>query len=147
MRVKMLALVVVGLLVAADEPKGDSKRDLEEMQGEWSMVSGERDGQAIPDEIAHSLKRIVKGDHFTAKRNDETFGAGTFKIDATKSPKTMDLTLSEGRQAGHAIPAIYELHGDTMRICYGSPDKPRPTEFNAKAGSGQTCSTYKRAKK
>jgi uncharacterized protein (TIGR03067 family) len=147
MRLKLLAVLVVGLLLAADDVKNDSKGDMEKMQGQWTMVSGERDGQAIPDEFVQSLKRTIKGDRFSVKREDETLTAGTFKLDASKTPKTIDLKVDEGQAAGQSMHGIYEFQGDTMKICYAGPGKPRPTEFSAKEGSGQTCATWKRAKK
>jgi uncharacterized protein (TIGR03067 family) len=147
MRVRTLAVLVVGLLIAADDAKSDNKKDMEKMQGEWTMASGERNGQAIPDEFVQSLKRTIKGNQYTVKREDEVINGGTYTIDATKSPKTIDLKVTEGQAAGQEMHGIYELDGDTIKICYANPGKPRPTEFNAKEGTEQTLATWKRAKK
>ena len=147
MRVKTLAILMVGLLIAADDAKSENKKDIEKMQGEWTMASGERNGEAIPDEIVQSLKRTIKGNEYTVKREDEVLNGGTFTVDATKSPKTIDLKITEGQAAGQSLHGIYELDGDMMKICYANPGKPRPTEFSAKAGSDQTIATWKRAKR
>jgi uncharacterized protein (TIGR03067 family) len=147
MRVKTLAVFVVGLLIAADDAKSDNKKDMEKMQGEWTMASGERNGQAIPDEFLQSLKRTIKGDQYTVKQGDDVINGGSYTIDATKSPKTIDLKVTEGQAAGQTMHGIYELQGDTMKICYASPGKPRPTEFTAKEGSEQILATWKHAKK
>jgi uncharacterized protein (TIGR03067 family) len=144
---KMLAVLIVGLLVAADDVKSDSKQDMEKMQGEWTMVSGSRDGQPIPDEFVQSLRRTISGDKFSVKREGESLSAGTFKLDASKTPKTIDLTLTEGQASGQTIQGIYELQGDTLKICYSAPGQPRPKEFSAAEGSMQTFATWKRAKK
>jgi hypothetical protein len=41
--------------------------------------------------------------------------------------------------------AIYELDGDTLRICFAMPDRPvRPTEFSAGKGSVRALSVFKR---
>jgi len=147
MQVRTLAVLVVGLLIAADDAKSDNKKDMEKMQGEWTMASGERNGQAIPDEFVQSLKRTIKGNQYTVKREDEVINGGTYTIDATKSPKAIDLKVTEGQAAGQEMHGIYELDGDTIKICYANPGKPRPTEFTAKEGSEQTLATWKRAKK
>jgi uncharacterized protein (TIGR03067 family) len=149
MRVKALAVLLVGFLIAADDTKGDNKKDMDKMQGEWTMVSGERDGQAIPEEFAQALKRTIKGDHYSVKREDNPLISGTYTIDASKNPKTIDLKVTEGEGdlAGQTMHGIYELHDDTFKICYAGPGKDRPTEFSAKAGSGNTCATWKRSKK
>lgn len=40
---------------------------------------------------------------------------GTFKIDTAKKPMTMDLTITEGSDAGKAQPGIFEVSGDILR--------------------------------
>src|SRR5205085_1544002 len=55
----------------------------------------------------------------------------TYKHDAGKKPKTIDLTPKEG---GRMMEGIYELSGDTLKFCFGDPGK-RPTDFKSDAGS------------
>ena len=44
-------------------------------------------------------------------------------------------------------PKIYELDGDTFKLCYAAPGEERPKEFSAKGANGITLAVWKRAKK
>jgi uncharacterized protein (TIGR03067 family) len=141
-------LLVIGFLVAADEPKSDAtKTDLERLQGDWGAVAMTRDGQAFPDEDVQALFRTMKGDQYTVFRFRKVIGSGTFKLDASKKPKTIDLQAASAAAKIQPIKGIYDFDGDTWKICYGSPGKERPKEFTAKEGSGDTLAVWEREKK
>ena len=53
----------------------------------------------------------------------------------------------KGPNKGKTFPAIYELAGDTLRVCYDLSGKKRPTEFKTKADTKLYLVTYKRKKK
>jgi uncharacterized protein (TIGR03067 family) len=135
--------VAVGLLLAA-APGDAAKEELDKFQGEWVLASGERDGKETPAEDAQKMLRVVKGDQYTLLRDGKEVAKGTLKLDPTKKPKTIDvLRAAEGSKP---MLGIYELEGDTQRVCFGAPGKDRPTEFSAKAGSGNLLSVWKRKK-
>lgn len=139
----MMALAVVCMLGA-----DDAKKDQDAMQGDWVVVSGERDGMPLPPEVIKSLKRTVKGDQSTVMQNGKLANQGTFKLDPSKKPKTIDFTFAEPEEAkGKVMMGIYELEGDTFKVCFAPPGAPRPTEFAGKAGTGTTFATWKREKK
>ena len=46
----------------------------------------------------------------------------------------MDIFGADGPNKGKTILAIYELNGDTLRVCYDLTGKVRPTEFKTKKG-------------
>ena len=71
----------------------------------------------------------------------------------SRAPATLPRTGRDARLAarggdlkGQTSLAIYELVGDTLRICRAAPGKARPTEFASKPGSGLTLMSYQRAK-
>ncbi len=66
------------------------------------------------------------------KIGDKTTPQGTIRIDPTKRPKAMDIVF-EAAGKKEVLPGIYELQGDTLRICYGG--KERATEFVAKGNT------------
>lgn len=72
--------------------------------------------------------------------------ACTFKLDPSKSPKTLDATVAEGLNKGAVILGIYEVSADTLKVCFDPDGKKRPTDFKAASGS-QTCVVHKRVKK
>ena len=147
MRFSILLLFAVGFLIAADEPKSDAnKKDLERLQGDWAAVSMIRDGQNLSDDDVQSLFRTMKGDQYSVFLFKKVIGKGTFKIDANKKPKTIDLQPASAAAKIQPILGIYEFGGNTWKICYANPGKERPVEFTAKEGSGHTLAVWEREK-
>jgi hypothetical protein len=56
----------------------------------------------------------------------------------------VEFILAEGKKTALGI---YELSGDTYKLCYAPPGKDRPKEFSAKEGTGYTLSVWQRKKK
>ena len=134
--------------VAGAEPPSDAvKKELAQLEGEWVMVSGERDGQTLPEEYVKTATRVAKDGVSTVTIAGMVVMKSKYTIDPTKKPKAIDFEATEGEAAGKKIQGIYELDGDTVKFCVAAPDKDRPTEFTAKEGSGWTMSVWKRAKK
>jgi uncharacterized protein (TIGR03067 family) len=137
---------MVCLLVGADT-SDDAKKDMKLLEGEWSMVSGEREGQAIPEEVVKTAKRVVKDGETTTTFNDMVVMKAKFKIDTSKKPKTIDYEITDGPAKGMSMIGIYELKGDDFKACFVMSDKQRPTDFTTKEGDGRTLSVWKKAKK
>jgi uncharacterized protein (TIGR03067 family) len=152
MRMLMLAgvalLATIGLtaLVVADDAA--DKKDKEKLQGSWAAVSGEREGKEDAEAKEHVL--VFEGDKFSVKRGDKVMIQGTFKIDASKSPKTIDMKISEGPDdlKGKTAEAIYDLKGDELTWCVAHPGSgQRPEKFATKEGVQQMLIKFKREKK
>ena len=143
----LVAVVALSCLVGAEPPSDAVKKELAQLEGEWVMVSGERDGQALPEEYVKSATRVAKDGVSTVTIAGMVVMKSKYTIDPTKKPKAIDFEPTEGESEGKKIQAIYELDGDTLRFCLAPSGKDRPTEFTAKEGSGRTMSVWKRAKK
>ena len=143
--------ILVGLTVCflcgADKKEDAVKKELELLQGEWSMVSGEIDKQPLPENYVKDATRLVKGDETTVTINGQIWMKAKFTIDSTKKPKTIDYEVSDGPAKGKTLLGIYELDGDTIKFCYASPGKDRPKDFATEKGAGLTLSTWKKIKK
>jgi uncharacterized protein (TIGR03067 family) len=142
---RLLPGVLAVFVLSAGEAADPSKKDLERMQGDWAAVSMVRDGQASDEDDARALFRTVKGDTYTVFRFSKAIGKGTMKLDATKNPKTIDLTPDGGKVP--PVAGIYTLEGDTLTLCYGLPGKPRPTKFASEPDSGVSLAVWQREKK
>jgi uncharacterized protein (TIGR03067 family) len=141
-----VVFMVAGWFYCA-EPPDAVKKDMAQLEGEWSMVSAEANGQTVPEEVVKTGKRVVKGDETTVSLGDRVLMKAKFAVDPSKKPKTIDYTVSEGPSKGKVVKGIYELNGDTVKFCFSGPDKDRPSEFSAPAESGRTYSVWKKAKK
>jgi uncharacterized protein (TIGR03067 family) len=140
----------VSLLSAAGEAKEDAvKKDLEALKGTWAVVSAERDGKKFTDDQLKGVLVTFDADgKVSVQRQGQPLFEGTVMIDPTKKPKTIDATqTSEGDNKGKTAHGIYEIEGDTLKICSAEFGKERPSEFSSKPGSGHFLRVYKREKK
>jgi uncharacterized protein (TIGR03067 family) len=144
MKRRLLLVLAVGLVAGADAAKDEARKDLGQLQGEWKLVSATRDGRAMPEDMVKALKATIKGDKFTIARDGKAVEGGGLKLDATKKPKGIDMALGGGNQTALGI---YELSGDSFKLCYSPPGKDRPKEFGAEEGTGNTLSVWRREKK
>jgi uncharacterized protein (TIGR03067 family) len=139
------AMLLAFIGVAATAGGGD---DLKAMQGSWTATIAEMNGKAPPDDVAKlKLLLIVEGEKYRVMHNDEPISAGTLKLDATKTPRTIDATHTVGPTKGMVQKGIYEIKGDTMTAVFAKPGKDRPTEFKTKEGSEESIVRYVRNKK
>jgi uncharacterized protein (TIGR03067 family) len=123
--------------------RGDLKKTNEEakaMEGTWEMTSGEMGGQKLPDAVLKTFTLVLKDGKYTVKSAGPD-DKGTVRIDPAKQPKEMDVIGEEGPNKGKTFPAIYELDGDSLKICYDLDEKKRPTEFKSSAGTKQFLAT------
>src|SRR5207244_10931496 len=70
---------------------------------------------------------------------------GTYKIDSTRNPKTVDCTDTIGEDAGKTLLAIYRLEEDRFTFCAAYPGLERPTEFRTRPGQVLRVSQRERA--
>ncbi len=140
----MAFVLVVGLLLAADDPEQDGvKREMVKFQGTWQFVSVEVDGTKTP---YMGFTVVVKGDQWTVCEGDRCAAKVTLELDPTKKPKTIDLVYVDVEKKGR-IRGIYSLEGDRLTVCYRNSEKgDRPTEFATKPDSGFVLLRLKRQK-
>jgi uncharacterized protein (TIGR03067 family) len=140
-----LAAAVLVLLPADPNPD-DVKKEIEQMQGTWSIVSVEIDGIRLDDDATGPIRRLVKDDTISWKKDSQTLIAGSFKIDPSEDPKTIDFTVTEGGNKGETILGIYESSEDEFKVCWARPNGLRPTEFSSNSGNGYVLNVFKRVK-
>jgi uncharacterized protein (TIGR03067 family) len=137
-------VVAAGLLSAPKEEPAE--QDIKKLEGSWVLASGTDDGKKLSGEALENTRLSIAGNRHTVKVGETTY-KGTHKLDATKRPKTIDISDTEGPFKGKTVLGIYELDGDQFRICYAPPGKDRPKDFSAKAGTGHRSHVWKRQKK
>jgi uncharacterized protein (TIGR03067 family) len=132
------------VLVAADDRETQS--DLAKFQGSWHFVSVITDGTPAPPDQIKSTVLTNDGTKFTFK-DPQSSGAGTFRTDATKEPRQMDITFGTGPDKGQTVYGIYRFEGTRVRVCLALPGKPRPTQFASPPGSGHILEVLEPIKK
>ena len=138
----LLSVCSLALLLTAHA--GDQSKDAKAIQGTWSPTKAELRGVTMNDDFLKSI--VLKLEAGKYEVTAENVDKSTYTIDPASKPKTIDITGTEGPNVGKKIPAIYELDGDTLRICYGLRGSPRPTEFKSVKGTQAFLITYQRKK-
>jgi uncharacterized protein (TIGR03067 family) len=150
MRISLVALFCAVGFAASGAPaddKADLAKEVQKFQGAWTFESSEAGGQALPADALKGLVLTFEGDRHTVKKGDDVIQAGAQKLDPSKSPKAIDVTMTEGPSKGMVLLGIYEIDGDTLKVCFDLTGKKRPTEFKSPPGSENFVNVHKRVKK
>lgn len=123
--------------LSADTPVSD----LQLLQGTWQAEAFTRDGEDVPKPDLAGIRVRIEGNRFFVE-GDMDATEGTFELTPTASPKAMDVTTSGGDVAR----AIYEVSGDTLKVCYAADGGARPREFKSEAYSGRVLAVYRKVK-
>jgi uncharacterized protein (TIGR03067 family) len=135
----------VTFLLATATQARDDKSDTQALQGTWALASAELAGKPFPEQLVKSMSLTMKDGRYTVmvgQGKDE----GTCKLDSSKTPKTIDITGTDGPNKGKTFLAIYKLDGDSLSICYDLSGKAYPTEFKSKPDTKLFLVEYKRDK-
>ncbi len=120
------------------------KRELARLQGTWQTVSVEIDGEPLGPGVKKD-RLIIKENAFVLVTRGSNTG-GTFTIDPTKRPRTIDTETRLGDNKGTRALGIYVLEEDTLKVCYVPAPHPRPAEFKTTPKSMRALVIYKRIK-
>ena len=137
---RLLLMSIVVSLVGC----GQQGTDAERLQGTWTVESAEKQA---PEKVK-GLRAVVTGDSFTLKMGDKDVETATIQLDPSKTPKTIDFQpATPGKTEKRPSLGIYELKGDTLKLCWRKEGGERPSEFAAKADDRDfVLMTLKRAK-
>ncbi len=136
MRTALLIAFSLAALNFAETALADD--ELTKLSGKWTVESFEFNGQPVAEMIA--AVREFKGDQYTlTPKSGQTF-SGTLKIDATQTPKQIDLMLGDRTLRG-----IYEIDGTSLKLAYALEGDARPTAFESKADSGVVLVVHKKS--
>jgi uncharacterized protein (TIGR03067 family) len=122
-----LSVLVVALLFSKTTLAQDAKQELEKLQGTWTFVSYEESGFKFDQSSVTSL--VIRGDTFQFKATGDFAPQGTLALDPAKQPKHLDLIVKEDDGDQATWPGIYELAGDTLKLCIDDGKQEHPKEF------------------
>ncbi len=97
--------------------------------GDWQVVYSEDSGRIAPQELLKDLHMVITSDTMTMELGGHQ-SIFTFELDPRTTPKSIDMTENGRRKQG-----IYDLQGDTLRICFDEQSDNRPTAFDSQTDS------------
>jgi uncharacterized protein (TIGR03067 family) len=136
----LLLFVTAGFLVAAQPASPEDPA----LQGTWSLVSVEVNGQPLPMDNFKQARLTIEGNRYFFQLDQIRLELGV-KVDVGKAPRTIDLEVMTGDQKGQVYHGIYRIENGRYTICRTTdPGKERPTEFTTRPNSGQMMVVWKR---
>ena len=103
---------------------------LKPLQGTWILTSP--DGQPLAE---GGLTLTITGDKYAQAVAGAVNERGTIKLDATKKPTWIDLTITEGSDAGKLQVGLIEVTGGAMKGVFGAAgDTARPASLTPAPG-------------
>jgi uncharacterized protein (TIGR03067 family) len=119
------------------------KKDLDRLQGRWTVASLELDGQ--PMEAPGDATIVIEGSRFTSTGMGADY-AGTLELEPAATPARIDMRFESGPEKGNRNLGIYQLDGDSWKLCLATRGTVRPRKFASPAGSGVAIETLVRGK-
>ena len=140
----LLAVLVLVCWQTASRSDDDAAKELHDV---WVAKSVQIGGQAIPGEVIKRIQWTFKKDKLIVRGNSKKEDSDeecACRVNPKQKPKHVEFTLPGNKEPNLGI---YEIKGDTLTICfrYGG-SKPRPTEFESKAGSNLVLFVFERKK-
>lgn len=135
-------LTACALAVSGVATAGDAAKERDALKGTWTLVELTEGGKK---EDVKGMEVTISGNAITMTAKGEKV-SGTFKVDPSKKPKTIDVMMAKGEEK-KTMKGIYELAGDTLRVCHfrgpkGETDYPGKIE----ATEDTAVAVLKRAK-
>lgn len=125
------------------QEKVKSADDQKLLQGTWKAIALETNGRPSPESTYSSTIVTIEGDRVVLKEKGHPATTMNFKLNSSKSPREIDLSVPDGPRKGDVLPAIYELKGDDLKLVIRI-GKGRPTEFRTRPGDDTEMFTLKR---
>jgi uncharacterized protein (TIGR03067 family) len=137
----LLPVLPALLLIAPGAP---AEGDLDRLQGTWVLVEMQREGEDVPAEDFKGSTAVYEGNRITLRDGDRVRRRGIVTLDPTRKPKAINTWDQDGPYEDQTVPGIYELDGDTLRLCFSRPGSERPKEFDTKTRPGVLYCVYRR---
>jgi uncharacterized protein (TIGR03067 family) len=118
-------------------------RDLDKLQGTWSIASLEMDGQEMSLPGTGDARVVIKKDRFKSTGMGMDY-EGIVTLQEKQKPKAFDLTFTAGPQQGTRHAGIYKLIGDRWTLCFATRGRRRPKTFATTPDSGLVLETLAR---
>jgi uncharacterized protein (TIGR03067 family) len=137
----IVAALAISTAVAADTAP--------RVEGSYTIVSGERNGKALPaEDFTGSLVVIAKDTIVGTDKDKKQFFSCTYTLDAGSKPMKITMKSTpmgqapKDKESAPDTPGLIQMDGDTIKIVYALPGGKPPTDF--KTGKDQQMFVLKR---
>ncbi len=87
-------------------------------------------------DLGKKMSLTFTRDRYTQTTDGQVMERGTFKIDASRKPMTIDMRITEGVAVGETQIGVVQVVGDTLTLKTNTVGTPlRPTDFNRRRGT------------
>jgi uncharacterized protein (TIGR03067 family) len=137
----LLTCIVVGCVPTRAADKSD---DPAQWQGTWTMISCIWNGEPQSGDV----QWIVDGDHYNIRLDRET-GADPYSFTLDARQKRIDVFHHDTPKGtfGGKFKGIYEVKGDSLKVCYDLTGEQYPKSFEAGSGSRQAVYQFQRERR
>jgi uncharacterized protein (TIGR03067 family) len=141
-----LAILPTVTLMLADAGLPD---DAANVQGTWNVTSVEREGTPLPSSAVKKLQMIFKDGTLTIMTDKDNSNARVEKakivLHPSAKPKSLEMTSDDKDKP--TVRGIYDLDGDTLKMCWRTNGGARPAQFTTMPQSGLVLFVLNRVKK
>ncbi len=116
---------------------------MDTLTGIWQPLRAELDGELAPTEALEAMRLVLGEEYYRVTFGRDVSDEGGLVALLEETPWQLTLTGRSGVNAGRVIPAIAQLRGDRLRICFGFSGR-RPAEFTGAPNSGCYLVNYRR---
>jgi uncharacterized protein (TIGR03067 family) len=123
------------------------RNEAAKLEGTWVLLRTRKDGQlkAASTKPAERVFLTFQGDRYTVKDANNVRQAGTWTLDASKTPKVLDREGVNAKKQPVKALGIYDwFNNEDLRIC-SSPTQ-RPSDLQTPPGSGRVLQVWGRPK-
>jgi uncharacterized protein (TIGR03067 family) len=125
-----LATVSLAGLLRADKAKAPAE------EKKYRYVKLVHDGKEVTKDQLKDIVLVLHGNKGVVKKGDQVLFEGTSKVNTEKTPWTIDVTVTAGKDKGQTRKGILKMEDGKMMLCWGKAGGKRPTEFKSEKGSG-----------
>jgi uncharacterized protein (TIGR03067 family) len=142
-----MAEVICLVFIAANPSTPALKAEVQRLEGTWTVVAMHAKGKKAPANGIPFRKVVFAADKKAAEKEGKGCAVFSYRLDLEKTPKALDAAEQGDRPKKITLYGVYQLKGDTLRLCLSDSMKGRPTDFRTAPESNAILLELKRAQR
>ena len=127
----------------ADQKEIDAKGVATELEGEWALVSAVFNGVPMDETMVKWCRRVTRGNITKVIAGPRVLLNASFTLTRSSSPPAIDYLNVDGPSKGKSQAGIFELTGESLKICMSPPGAPRPDDFSSQRGDDRSYTVWR----